>query len=924
LHGVRCTDRLRTLLYIAIVVTLPSVALAQCRVEGFARRTDGTPLAGASVRMEGFDLPVSLTTTTTADGHYRFDNVKAGIRVRILVSEGGRTLAVAFPLITQAVETVDIAMAPASSTPAANGELNPGGGLYGDVGGMVRSPDGHAIAGARVTVAGTSLGTTSDSAGRYLFAKLRAGLLLELEASAPNFARATEQVTVPTGGRAHADFSLALVPAVFGAGESLKVFDRSSDMSDFVVRPEHAGSVPSIGRKDLDRVLQLLPGVAASRENSSEFRVRGGAPDQTLVTWDGFTLYPARHLFGAFGGFNVEAIQEAHISKTAFDAADGGRLGGTVRFVGRSSTGSRPNGIVDLNALGAGAVFSTPLGGRSSFLVAARQSFPKSYYDDLIDLAAGGGNPSARSQPARYSGGAFKSTPTSTFDDLNAKLDLGLTGKNRLSLSVYNGREDVNNSRYLQLPGLGSDFGVPASPALPPDALVNASDLEHWTGRGMSAVWTRTWSPAASTTVSIGHSEFTSSLDRASLLTSATSGGDYSFMAGRGGSTGVRTSNRIRDTTARLANSINLGFGHALSIGGDVTAIDVSSGVLIEGLQTANAANPSSALFSLYNEDDSGQVISVYAQDAWRPAAKLVVSPGIRATHYDLVDGTLFEPRVHGTYQLRRRVQLKGGWSIEHQVINQITREDFLHGDETFWALANGSAIPVPRSKQFVVGATVEGEGLILSVEGFYKALDDLTILAPRLALGQKPSAAKNFLYQGSERARGVEFLLQQDRDENSFLASYTLSETNDTYPTLEALTFPASQDQTHEIKVADTVRINEKWSATGALVVSSGRPFTPAWGFEPMWFPTGISLSHVVLGPKNSDRLPLYHRIDISMQRDFVVQGFRGTVGVAVLNVDNMKNVSFRNLEPIGSGLAVHDIMLMARVVNVFLRLRL
>ena len=31
-------------------------------------------------------------------------------------------------------------------------------------------------------------------------------------------------------------------------------------------------------------------------------------------------------------------------------------------------------------------------------------------------------------------------------------------------------------------------------------------------------------------------------------------------------------------------------------------------------------------------------------------------------------------------------------------MINLITCEDVLHGDATFWALANGSAIPVPRA----------------------------------------------------------------------------------------------------------------------------------------------------------------------------------------------------------------------------------
>ena len=65
--------------------------------------------------MDATELPVALTTTTTADGHYGFDNVKAGIRVRIVTSQGGRPLAQAFTLVTLLVETVDLEASPAAS-----------------------------------------------------------------------------------------------------------------------------------------------------------------------------------------------------------------------------------------------------------------------------------------------------------------------------------------------------------------------------------------------------------------------------------------------------------------------------------------------------------------------------------------------------------------------------------------------------------------------------------------------------------------------------------------------------------------------------------------------------------------------------------------------------------------------------------------
>src|SRR5260221_6429926 len=89
--------RTNVLLCIPVVLMLAAEASGQCRVEGVARSADGTPMGGATVRLEGSEYRRPPTTVTDADGRYAFADVKAGTRVRIVAVQAGRPVAQAVP-----------------------------------------------------------------------------------------------------------------------------------------------------------------------------------------------------------------------------------------------------------------------------------------------------------------------------------------------------------------------------------------------------------------------------------------------------------------------------------------------------------------------------------------------------------------------------------------------------------------------------------------------------------------------------------------------------------------------------------------------------------------------------------------------------------------------------------------------------------
>jgi hypothetical protein len=308
-------------------------------------------------------------------------------------------------------------------------------------------------------------------------------------------------------------------------------------------------------------------------------------------------------------------------------------------------------------------------------------------------------------------------------------------------------------------------------------------------------------------------------------------------------------------------------------------------------------------------------------RDSWRPIARLTISPGVRIVQDGPASATLVEPRVSASYQILPLVRIRGAWSIDHQTLSRITREDQLHGDSGFWALADGADVPVSRAQQAVAGFTLERQGVLFDVSGFYRSLDGLTLFAPRLYTGVAPGTESR-LFHGSGTAKGLTALVQHQVNRNTIWASFALSEVLDTFPTLEAGSFPASGDQRGEFKIADAVEILARWSVSAAWVVGSGAPYTAASKVDNVWFPDGTGVTQVVFGAKNSSHLPAYDRLDLSTQREFVFGRSTLSVGGAVFNVYNQRNLFGIEYDTADGALTSNDLTEMGRAFNAFVRL--
>ncbi len=792
-----------------------------------------------------------------------------------------------------------------------------GGGLRG----VVRSSDGWPLRNVSVAIADTDKLVLTDEEGAYSFEGLDAGYELTLVASLEGFSDARK--TVMTGAVEVVDIVLEIagLAETLVVATDIPIMSAAEEISSVRLSPEQVAVLPSLGEKDLFRAFQLLPGVRSS-ESSSGLFVRGSTPDQNLVTYDGFTVYHIDHLFGYFSAFNMEAVGEARLHKGAIEAQYGGRLSSVVEIEGRTGDSEKVHFQAGASLLSANGLAEFPLFGRGSLLLAGRRSFQSSLYDKILGQVnatpAPRGGVGTASRLAR-----FETQPSSYFYDLNGKLSLELASRTLLTASAYNGRDDVDNSRDLQLP----DFALErlAERGIDIGGTLSVSDVNRWENLGAGLKLTHHWSDTAQSVASLGYSRFENDRDRSAGGFGRPPGGEENEAFRPRAATGSAEDNELRDYTFRLDNSFQLAWNHHLQAGVQITdnKIDYLLGVEEETAGSDGTASLESG--DILDLASSGRQLSAYIQDRWTLLERVTLNAGVRATSFDVTEQTYLEPRLSLSVVVSDGLRLKGAWEKHNQVVSRITRGDVVQGNREFWALSDDDLVPVASSSQIMAGASYETGNLLVDLELYSKDLDNLTEFAPRFLLlpGQDETDFPDFFYRGHGVARGLELLVQKKFGNHNGWLSYTLGEIEHTFPDLADGPYPATHDQTHEFKLVDTLRLGS-WRLSGTFIYSTGRPYTEPVGIEEVGLPAGQrTIQQVVVGEKNGARLPSYNRLDLAANWEFALGSSQGLIGVTLFNAYNRKNVWYREFEAVEDELIENDILLMGRTLNVSVSLR-
>ncbi len=794
----------------------------------------------------------------------------------------------------------------------------------GTIEGVVRNRSGAPVPGATVAVQGPGLTATTDAKGAYVIENVPTGSNFVVTASLAGVVAPPVTLWV-VPGRNVVDFTLQPSFATdVTVGAEIPLLNASDGVSRLTLSPAQIRVLPSLGEQDIFRALQLLPGIGAN-ETSSGLYVRGATPDQNLISYDGFTVYHVDHLFGYFSAFNMDAVEEVQLSKAASQARYGGRLSSIMEISGKAGSTEKKEFGAGVSLLSVHGLGEVPLGSKASILVAGRRSFQSPLYNKILNLVDTGGAGPVGAQGGGGPGGGpggegpaatFDTQPTSSFYDLNGKLLFRPGAKDQLSLSGYRGADDLDNSRDLEIPAEIRDRVKELNPGfeLPDD--ISITDKSNWGNTGIGALWSRQWTERAQSRLSFGYSRYHSLRDQ------TTEAGDSQG--------GLAEDNSLEDLTARLDIPIRLSWNHQLELGGQVTSNDVSYTYDTSAASSGNGGGPGpggggAALLGILDRSETGSQYSAYIQDRATLFGKLVLTPGLRYTRYDRTGTAYVEPRVSGSLQVAQGVRVKGAWGRNHQFANRIVREDVLRGNREFWALSDGETVPVAASTHLVGGLSYEAKGFLLDVEAFRNEQTGLTQFAPRFTPSDTTEGIdfNQYFYRGEGTAKGVEVLLQRKFGKNTGWLAYTLSQTEQRFPDLEAEPFPSDYDQRHELKSVDSLRLG-KWTFSGTWIFATGRPYTAPTGIEEIQLGgDGPTIARVVVGAKNGARLPAYHRLDLAVNYDFEIGPGKGTLGLTAFNVYDHQNIWYKEFTSVEGEIFENNILLMGRTFNAFLSVR-
>lgn len=688
---------------------------------------------------------------------------------------------------------------------------------------------GETLLQANVLVEGAGRGTATNTSGFYALAGLAPGAYT-LAFSYLGYVTARETVTLEPGETRRLDVALRPETAEVGevvveAEETLEE-ERAPGLQQVPI--ELVERLPSVFEADLFRSIQLLPGVKSSSDFSSKLYIRGGSPDQTLILLDGTTVYNPTHFFGFFSTFNTEAIKDVRLYKGAYPAIYGGRLGSVVDIYNRDGNRNAREGMVQVGLLASRAGIEGPVrlgGAEGSFMVAARRSTLEPLLaflrEELQEDAI----------PERF-----------YFYDLNAKLGLDLSTRDRVSIAGYAGRDRVL---------------VPF-----------ADDAEFELDYGNQ-------------TLSLG---YTRVLSRALFSTFRATASRYdSQPIGRVSGTEFERPNSITDLSGRADVEWlpSAAFEGQAGVWGGYLDLRLRS--VFDGEERINFARPAP-----YG--------SGYVQALWRPTPAWVLTGGLRAEYFGGGDFFRLGPRLQIERLFGETAVLQLAAGQYHQFLTLVSNEAFSGFD--VW-VSTGDGVAPSVSEQVALGLKTRlPYGFRFDVEVYGRTMRDLFEIRPEVQDVAGLDYAELFRI-GEGYAYGAEFLVEKGLGPLTGLVSYTLSTTRRRYPDHPGFSdeFPPKYDRLHDLNVVGTYRIGRGWSVTAAAVYATGQAYTEPVGrydVEGLGFVSG-DIDVLVTRQLNGQRLPPYHRLDLGFTKEGRFLGLGDyALQLQAVNLYNRRNLWF------------------------------
>jgi len=696
---------------------------------------------------------------------------------------------------------------------------------------------------------------------------------------------------------------IELFPKVLGAetvniyGEQLEFLQRSSGTGQLAFSPRHIANLPNIGETDIFRSLQLLPGIQMGNTGFAGLYIRGGTPDQNQIILDGMSIYQVDHFFGFFSAINSNIVKDVQVYKGGFPAKYGGRIASVIDITGKSGSTKQQKFDLFTNMLSAGITYEQPLSKRSSFILSVRRSFTDQYqtklYDNIHDfLTSGSGLNIGAELPSDTISYESEYLPNFYFYDINGKFTYLPNDKDIVSISFYEGKDYLGEEKNFDFES--DSVGIEQ---------VMVDEQTKWGNTGIGANWVRRWSRTTKTQLFMATTRYFSNHDLDSYWIIDTDE-TPAYLS--------RDNNQIEDQTARLNVNWNIGPRHDLEAGVSTTIYKTNYSV-----QLGDSV-------ILIDHEINGNLFEGYFQDRWALSPGLEILLGLRTSRFSKSNISYFNPRLSVFYRFTDKLFFKASTGITHQFLNRFSNDLITNGSKFVWLLPNDNADPM-TAQQISLGIEYDTPHIFIGFDIYNKVIDNITDFSQLVfPVDTYIEETSTLVFKGSRTAKGLELLVRKKDGYLRGWAAYNYGIVECEFPDLNGgKTFLADHDRTHELKSAIIWSLGP-WNMAVTGLISSGRVYTPN---NNLMIRENENANYTLVadaGMRNSKRLPIVHRIDMSVTRSLRLLAKNWDIGISIFNLFNRRNISHRSYNLTTDPFITRDIVMLGLTPTLSVRLEI
>ena len=606
------------------------------------------------------------------------------------------------------------------------------------------------------------------------------------------------------------------------------------------VTPKQISKIPTVGGEpDLAQYLQVLPGVVSTGDQGGQLYIRGGAPIQTKVMLDGLPIYNPFHSIGLFSVFETDLIRNVEVHTGGFSALHGGRISAVIDVTSRDGNRKKHSGKIGASTFSGKALFEGPIkrfnestqGTSASYMLSAKTSYLDRTSKMLYDYIYEDGLP--------YN-----------FTDLYGKISLNLGNGSKINFSGYNFDDNV---RYL-----------------------GKSKL-HWGSFGSGVNFVAV--PGVSKVLIDGHFSFSK----------------YNIS--------LTESDGLPRTSSIGGFNSGVNFSYFLPKG------DLKYGIEISGYSTQFKFYTPLG-YGIDQDQNTTEIGGFLNYKAIVGDKKLLLEPGLRINYYASLAAFALEPRFALKYNItdRSRLKLASGYYSQNFISTRSDKDvvnlfsGFLSAPEG--ALDNAFGNEAPNNLQYALHGILGYEFdatryLDFNIETYYKYFNQLIDINRSKLLNQDPDYVMEVGH-----AYGFDVLAKYDHKPWYLWAVYSLG-----YVTRNNgdQVYPPHYDRRHNVNLLASYAFGkgQSWEISARWNFGSGFPFTKTQGFyESLNFNGGIDVDYltqngqleIIYSEKiNDGRLPSYHRLDLSIKKEWALgTDARLEATASVTNAYNRDNIFY------------------------------